>query len=34
MESWLNEALASPGKPFTLKVTSSVKPAVGIDVTM
>jgi hypothetical protein len=34
MESWLNEALASPGKPLTLKVTSSVKPAAGVDVTM
>jgi hypothetical protein len=34
MESWLNAALASPGKPLTLRVTSSLKPAVGVDVTM
>ena len=32
-ESGLNEALASTGKPLTLKVTSSVKPAAGVEVT-
>jgi hypothetical protein len=34
MESWLNDAVASAGKPLTLKATSSVKPDTGVDVTM